>query len=39
MTPAKYNRGIEAEKAKEYINVKDAMILHFYKIRSEEIEL
>ena len=37
MTPAKYNRAIEAGKAKE--NVKNAMILRFYKIRSDKIEL
>ena len=39
MTPAKYNRAMEAENAKEYINVENAMILRFHKIRSEEIEL
>ena len=37
MTPAKYTRAIKAENAKK--NVKNAIILRFYKIRSEEIEL
>ena len=29
MTQGKYNRAIEAENAKEYINVENAMILRF----------